>query len=86
MNVGSRRLKCPDCAAADIKPEHPSYRGGCDECSARLIARSHQAAQARADGRVTPGLRLALQGAFGERWVIMAKSVSKWQDRLRRNR
>jgi hypothetical protein len=74
---------CSECATAHSRPLYGGYRNGCTECAARRIAQSQDAFFSAAAGAATPGMRSALQQAFGAQWKHGLARVKFWADKIR---
>ena len=76
----------PVCEACDRAAKNPNtghITHGCDECSARAIARGQDVFYASEAGKVTPDLRDACRKVWGENWRNGLQLVNKWRERMK---
>lgn len=71
---------CPACAQAERDSLSGAFRSGCDECRARLLARSPAYWAAAMASTLTPRYRDALVASFGPRWLEMHQRVKRWAE------
>lgn len=77
-------MTCRHCAAARAAVWHGAYHHGCDECTARAIARSNAALRAldpRGDGNREPLDRLISLAMPGVATDRAQRMVQTWWDR-----
>lgn len=73
---------CPACAQAERDSLSGAFRSGCDECRARLLARSPAYWAAAMASTLTPRYRDALVANFGRGWLEGHTLVKRWAERI----